>query len=120
MAGETCVAVVWTGYSHRTCGKPAKGVFSGDANGTYHGMGGKPGCGVHLAAERRIVENDRRNRQEYDDRVSAAARSRQRADALAVRLGVRVSARGFDGEISYTDLEALAARLDRLAEYESS
>lgn len=76
---------------------------------------GESACGIHLAAERRIRENDRKSRERLDAQAVAAARSRAQAERLSNRLGVAVIAQGSDGLISYADLEALADRLDLAA-----
>lgn len=117
MAGETCQVQVshYGGWTSHVCGKPAKGATTGEGRWRE----GLPACGVHLAAERRVAENGRKRREQYDSRKVLEDRSRARAEALGVRLGVKVYARDHAGEISHIDLDAIADRLDRLARYEA-
>lgn len=77
MGADSCASRVrgdsrWPGYNDR-CNKPAKG--SGRSSYLGHRREGDPDevvplCGVHLAAQRRVADNDARRTAEYQARTA--------------------------------------------------
>lgn len=76
-------------WGDEMCDKPAKGLLPDSLRAYGREPVQVPACGVHIAAARRVEENDRRRRQEAQERAERSrreAKTRQAAADWAQRL----------------------------------
>lgn len=90
-------------YRSRLCGKPAKGFLTGSL------YKGKPGCGIHLAAERRVKENEEKREEEYQARCARRKPLIDLCDELGITRLVDWEGRYIN--LGLADAKALLARL---------
>jgi len=105
---DKCTCHVFDGFrGFKDCGRPAKGT----------NCIGKPACGIHLAAERRADEAQRKRDAQWAERDAKRTVAERAASDFTARTGV-LAAANRDGwstiVVSISDAALIADRLEAI------